>query len=82
MKKELEDVYVKVEELKTIERDREKLIEEVQETERLKLSCSKQYENSKFEIMKLEAENKKYILELKHYKNIVNRIQASDYSFD
>ena len=82
MKKELEDVYVRVEELKKIEGDREKLINEVNQSQLAKSDWNRQYENLKLEFLKIEAENKKQILEIKHYKNIANRIKSSNYSYD
>lgn len=61
--------------MKSIEKDREKLVLESQKSERWKEQIMKDYDEIKFEILKVEAENKSLLLENRHYKNALKRIE-------
>lgn len=66
---------MRLSELKHIEAERERLYLEAQNSERVQDGLVKEHEELKFEMLKLEAENKKMQLELKHFRNIVSRIK-------
>lgn len=76
MKKELEEVYLQFNHLKMIEGDREKLIVEIEKSDRMKEELCKEYDSMKLDLMKLEQENKGLLLEIKHYRNALSRIEA------
>lgn len=81
MKKELEDVYVRLAALKQSESQREQYMAEMENSERVKETLVREHEDLKYEMLRLEADNKKLSLELKHYKNIVNRFDFIEESY-
>ena len=56
-------------------------MEEAQKSERNRTDLFKEYEDMKFDMLRMEADNKKLALELKHFKNIVNRIDFVEESY-
>jgi uncharacterized protein YcbX len=52
------------------------------QSEKEKADWFKQYEGMKVDLLRIDAENKKSALELKHYRNIVMRIKGGNYISD
>lgn len=76
MKKELEEVYRQFNQLKSIESDRERLMVEMQRSDRVREDLIRNIEALKAEVLRLGQDNKALILEVKHFKSALNRIEA------